>query len=67
MSSMTAKQQSKQTTRHTGSEKLLLALMVIGLAFMLLATLLPLAGRDAAPTEPAVSEKKFPNPELRVL
>jgi hypothetical protein len=64
---MTAEQKGKQATRYTGSEKLLLALLVIGLAFMVLATVLPLAGRDAAPSDPAVSERKFPNPQLRIF
>jgi len=64
---MTAERQGKQANGYTGSEKLLLALLVIGLAFMVLATLLPLAGRDAAPPEPAVSERIFPGPQLRIL
>ena len=67
MNAMTAKRQSKQATRYTGPEKLLLALMVIALLFIALATVLPLAGRDAAPHDPAVSERKVPNPQLRVL
>jgi hypothetical protein len=64
---MTAERQDEQATRYTGSEKFLLTLMVIVMLFIGLTTALSLAGRDAVPHDPAVSEKKFPNPQLRVL
>jgi|GEM_PF-5293991 len=59
--------QSEKARGVLDLEKLALALAIIVILSVTLITSLSLSGRNAAPGDPAASERQFPNPELKAL